>query len=267
METPDYITLNRDSWNKRTDYHLTSAFYDLENFKSGANTLTEIESPLLGDLQGKTVLHLQCHFGQDTLSLARLGAKVTGVDLSDNAIENAKKLATQLNLEAEFICCNLYDLPEHLDKQFDVVFTSYGTIGWLPDLQAWAKIVAQFLKPGGQFVFAEFHPVVWMYDNDFSHIAYSYFKTEPIVEEESGTYADKTAPITHTCVTWNHGLSEVVNSLLQNNLELNLLNEYNFSPYDCMSNMEQVAPNRYQLKFAGDKLPLVYALVATKKTS
>lgn len=265
METIDYVTLNRESWNKRTDYHLTSEFYDNENFKKGANSLTEIELPLLGNLQGKTVLHLQCHFGQDTLSLARLGAKVTGVDLSDNAIKNARKLAAELNLEAEFICCNLYDLPQHLSQQFDVVFTSYGTVIWLPDLDSWAKIISKFLKPGGKFVFAEFHPVVWMYDNDFSRIEYSYFKTEPIIEEETGTYADKAAPITQTCVTWNHSLSEVLNSLLQNGLELILLNEYNFAPYNCLNHLEQVAEKRFQIKHFGDKVPLVYALVATKK--
>ncbi len=264
-EQPDYLTLNRESWNQRTEHHLKSAFYDNENFKKGASSLNEIELELLGDLEGKSVLHLQCHFGQDTLSLARLGAKVTGVDLSDKAIESARQLAEELNLEAEFICCNLYDLPQHLNRQYDLVFTSYGTIMWLPELEPWAKIIHDFLKPGGKFVFVEFHPAVWMYDDDFTHIQYSYFKTEPIIEEETGTYADKNAAIKQTCVTWNHSLSEVVNNLLQNNLTLNLLNEYDYAPYNFLSHTEKIGEKRYQISKFGNKLPLVYALVATKK--
>lgn len=265
MHALDYIALNRESWNQRTDHHLNSAFYDNENFKRGASSLNEIELELLGDLKGKSVLHLQCHFGQDTLSLARLGAKVTGVDLSDNAIKNAKKLAAELNLEAEFICCNLYDLPRHLDRAFDVVFTSYGTIMWLPELMPWAEIISRFLKPGGRFVFAEFHPFIWMYDNDLEQIEYSYFKAGPIVEEETGTYADKNAPIKQTCVTWNHSMSEVVNSLLQNNLELKLLNEYDYAPYPFVNHTEKIGEKRYQIRRFGNKLPLVYGLVAQKK--
>jgi ubiquinone/menaquinone biosynthesis C-methylase UbiE len=111
-------------------------------------------------------LHLQCHFGQDTLSMSRMGAQTTGVDLSDKAIDAARKLNQEINQQATFICCNIYDLPQHLDQQFDIVFTSYGTIGWLPDLNQWAALIARYLKPGGKFVFAEFHPVVWMFDND-----------------------------------------------------------------------------------------------------
>src|SRR5690606_20725019 len=119
------------------------------------------------NLKDKKVLHLQCHFGQDSISLARLGASVVGVDLSDKAIEQAQHIAQELNADARFICCDIYDLPKHLNEQFDIVFTSYGTIGWLPDLDKWASVIHHFLKPGGQFIFAEFHPVVWMFDNDF----------------------------------------------------------------------------------------------------
>ena len=169
----NYININRESWNNKTEIHLKSEFYDVDNFIKGQTSLNSIELDLLGDISGKSILHLQCHFGQDSISLSRLGAKVTGVDLSDKAIESAKKFAKETNADATFICCDIYDLSNHLDQQFDIVFTSYGTIGWLPDLDKWAKIVSKFLKPNGQFVFAEFHPVVWMFDDNFENIKYN----------------------------------------------------------------------------------------------
>jgi len=129
----NYIEVNRNSWNNRTESHLKSEFYDLEGFLNGKNSLNEIELNLLGDIKGKTILHLQCHFGQDTISLSRLGAEVTGIDLSDKAIESAKQIAKNTTSNVKFICCDIYDLPNHLKEKFDVVFTSYGTIGWLPD--------------------------------------------------------------------------------------------------------------------------------------
>ena len=152
----NYIEINRESWNHRTEVHLKSEFYDLEGFIKGKSSLNPIELNLLGDIAGKRILHLQCHFGQDTISLSRLGAEVTGVDFSDKAIESAKKIADQTGSSAKFICCDIYDLPDHLDEKFDIVFTSYGTIGWLPDLDKWAKIVSNYLKPNGTFVFVEF---------------------------------------------------------------------------------------------------------------
>ena len=150
-------------------------FYDLDNFVKGKTSLNSIELDLLGDVKGKTILHLQCHFGQDTISLSRLGAEVTGIDLSDKAIQSAQQIAKDTHSNANFICCDIYDLPNHLDKQFDIVFTSYGTIGWLPDLDKWANIVSHYLKPNGQFVFVEFHPVVWMFDDNFEKIGYNDF--------------------------------------------------------------------------------------------
>lgn len=165
----NYLEINRKSWNNRVDAHLASDFYDVNGFLQGKSSLNDIELQLLGDLNGKEVLHLQCHFGQDSLSMARLGAKVTGVDLSDKAIDAARNLAEQTHLAADFICCDLYELPQQLDKQFDVVFSSYGTIGWLPDLDKWAAVISCFLKPGGRLV-PKIHPVVWMFDDAFSEI-------------------------------------------------------------------------------------------------
>lgn len=210
----DYIAINKKLWDERTKHHVTSAFYDRESFLKGKSSLEDIELKLLGDVKGKSILHLQCHFGQDSLSLARMGANVTGVDLSSEAVNIAQQTASQLHLDAEFICCNIYDLPQHLDKQFDIVFTSYGTIGWLPDMKAWADIIARYMNPDGTFVFVEFHPFIWMLDNGFSKIEYAYFNKETIIENEEGTYADKDADIHLQSMSWNHSLHEVFKALL-----------------------------------------------------
>lgn len=261
----NYIEVNRNSWNNRTESHLKSEFYDLEGFLNGKNSLNEIELNLLGDIKGKTILHLQCHFGQDTISLSRLGAEVTGIDLSDKAIESAKQIAKNTTSNVKFICCDIYDLPNLLKEKFDVVFTSYGTIGWLPDLDKWAKVVSNFLKPNGQFVFVEFHPVVWMFDNNFEEIGYRYFNSGAIIETENGTYADKTADITQEYVTWNHGLSEVINSLTNNGLEIKSLNEFDFSPYNCFNKTIEFEPKKYRIEHLDNKIPMVYSINAVKK--
>ena len=261
----NYIEINRESWNNRTDAHLDSEFSDLDGFKNGNTSLNDIELDLLGDIKGKSILHLQWHFGQDSLSLSRLGAEVTGVDLSDKAIQSAKKLAKETNTDTTFICSDIYDLPNHLEKEFDIVFTSYGTIGWLPDLDKWAKVVSIFLKPNGKFVFVEFHPVVWMFDDNFENIAYRYFNSGAIVEIESGTYADKNADITQDYVMWNHGFSEVLNSLITNGLEINSLDEYDYSPYNCFNKTIEIAPKKFRIEHIGDKIPMVYSVLATKK--
>jgi len=261
----NYLEINKHSWNNRLEAHLQSDFYDVEGFLQGKSSLNRIELDLLGNIQGKKILHLQCHFGQDSLSLARLGAQVTGVDLSDKAIAKARELATQMNLEATFICCDIYDLPKYLDSQFDIVFTSYGTIAWLPDLDKWGKLISKFLKPSGKFVFAEFHPVVWMFDDYFERIAYNYFNAGAIAETENGTYADKNAAIRQEYVCWNHSLSEVVGSLLRNELEILSLHEYDYSPHNCFNNTIESEPQKYRIKHLDNKIPMVFAIVARKK--
>ena len=263
-ENHNYIELNRASWNNRTPSHMASEFYDVEGFLKGNTSLNQIELELLGDIKGKSILHLQCHFGQDTISLGRLGAKVTGVDLSDKAIDGAIDLAKKANIDAEFICCDIYDLPNHLDKEFDMVFTSYGTIGWLPDMDKWAKIVSKYLKPNGNFVFAEFHPVVWMFDDDFTEVKYTYHQSEPIMETEEGTYADKKADIKQDYITWNHGMGEVINSLIENGLAITSLKEYDYSPYNCFNKTIEIAPKKFRISHLDNKIPMVYSVTAIK---
>jgi len=257
----DYIDVNKRLWNERTRVHLNSEFYNVEAFLKGKSSLNDIELALLGNVSGKSILHLQCHFGQDTLSLARMGAEVTGVDLSDEAIAAAVRLAKQVAADATFICCNIYELPDHLDRQFDIVFSSYGTIGWLPDLKKWAALIARYLKPGGMFVFAEFHPVVWMFDNSLDYVQYPYFNKEAIVEYEQGTYADKDAPIQLESVGWNHSLDEVLQCLLDEGLQLKKFREYDYSPYNIFPGMVEVSTGRFMVEKIKGMLPLAYALV------
>lgn len=261
----NYLHINRQSWNGRVEAHLQSEFYDVAGFLEHKNSLKSIELDLLGDVAGKEILHLQCHFGQDTLSLAHLGAVVTGVDLSDKAITAAQELAHRTQLQAEFICSDLYELPQHLHQKFDIVFTSYGTIGWLPDLDKWAKVIAHFLKPNGRLVFVEFHAVVWIFDDYFQKVAYNYFNDGAIVETENGTYADRKAAITQKYVMWNHPISDVFNSLIRNGLELNSFDEYDYSPYDCFRETEEFETGKFRVKHLGNKIPMVYALTATRK--
>ncbi|WP_018627059.1 class I SAM-dependent methyltransferase [Niabella aurantiaca] len=261
----DYLAINKASWNKKVRFHLESDFYDVAGFINGASSLNDIELNLLGNIAGKRILHLQCHFGLDSISLARMGAQVTGIDLSDKAIEAADDLAAKTQTAIRFICCDLYDLPNHLNETFDIVFTSYGTIGWLPDLDRWASVIATFLKPGGRFVFAEFHPVVWMFDDEFNKIGYNYFNTGPITETYSGTYADRNADLNQEYVTWNHGSAEVLSSLLRNGLKLTAFEEFDYSPYNCFRHTEEIAPKKYRIQHLGNKIPMVFALMAVKR--
>ena len=172
MDYNYYFDANKEAWNKKTALHKDSAFYDLASFKAGKSSLNKLEVEELGDVKGKTLLHLQCHFGMDTLSWANEGANATGIDISDEAIKLAKDLSNELAIPAEFICCNLYDTTKFTKRKFDIVFTSYGAIGWLPDLDKWAQQISQSLKPGGIFYIAEFHSIMWMMDDDFTFIKY-----------------------------------------------------------------------------------------------
>lgn len=260
----DYLEINRNSWNAKVEPHLKSDFYFVEEFLHGRTSLNTIELELLGDVKGKEILHLQCHFGQDSISLSRMGAKVTGIDLSDKAIETAKNLAQKCGTDTEFIVSDVYDLPNVLDQKFDIVYTSYGTIGWLPDLEKWAKVISHFLKPGGKFVFVEFHPVVWMFDDDFTFVKYNYFNEKPIVETHEGTYADQSANIVQDYVMWNHPLSDVLNNLIKEDLKIEYFEEYDWSPYACFRHNEEFEKGKYRIPQFGNKVPHVFSVVAGK---
>ena len=261
----NYQSHNRDAWNKRVAAHLESDFYDLEGWKAGKTSLNDIELELLGDVKGKSILHLQCHFGQDSLSLARMGADVVGVDLSDKSIAAARKLNDELSLNVEFVESDVLELIGKIDRQFDLVFTSYGTIGWLPDLDRWAETIAHHLTPGGKLVFVEFHPVVWMFDDAFEKVEYRYFKDEPIIETNKGTYTESKLEFEKKEISWNHGLAEVFKALENNGLILKSFDEFDYSPYNCFSGMKKLADRKFIIEKHGNKLPMVYSLTATKK--
>lgn len=260
-----YFEANKNLWNQRTVVHKDSSFYDLAGFKAGETVLTSIELSELGVVKGKKILHLQCHFGMDSLNWARLGAEVTGIDLSDEAVKVAKQLNEELKLNAKFICCNVYDLEEHLNEKFDIVFTSYGVIGWLPDLDKWAEIIAHYLKPGGIFYMAEFHPVLWMFDDEFTHIKYAYENLEVIVTENEGTYTDRNADIKGKEYSWNHSISEVLNALISAGLKIEMFNEHMYSPYGCFRNTIESEKGHWYIKGMEGKIPMVYSVRATKQ--
>ena len=266
MNDQEAFNANRDLWNAMAEVHVRSAFYDVESFIAGRNSLTDLEIELLGDVRGRDLLHLQCHFGQDTLSLARMGAAVTGLDLSDVAIEKARELTDRCGLKAQWIRANVLDLQPALEKKFDIVFTSYGTIGWLPDLKGWAANIHRYLKPGGRFVFVEFHPVIWMFDNEFKRIEHSYFNRRPIVEMQKGSYADKDAPIEMEAHGWNHSLADVIGALLAAGLRLDRFTELDGSPHDCFAGTVKGSDGLHRINGFAGKLPIVYALVCSKIT-
>jgi SAM-dependent methyltransferase len=182
MNLAKAFNTNRETWNKKVAIHAASDFYDLDSFKKGASSLNCFELEALGDVRGRSMLHLQCHFGQDTLSWQRKGAMCTGIDISEAAIQLAQDLNSELDLDANFVCCNVLDTSKYVSEKFDIVFTSYGTIGWLPDLKPWAQMVYERLKPGGIFYIVEFHPIAWMYDYTDSppELLYGYHHTEAI---------------------------------------------------------------------------------------
>jgi SAM-dependent methyltransferase len=261
----NYQSINRRLWNARTPFHVTSSFYDVPGFIKNPFSLKEIEVGFLGEIRGRTVLHLQCHFGQDTISLGKLGGQAIGLDFSETAINEARQLANATGSDAAFVCADVYEAPKTLGRTFDVVFSSYGAIGWLPDLRAWGRVVADLLKTGGRFVFAEFHPFVWTFSGDFSKVKHSYFNTAPIVETTAGTYADTAAGIGLPSVGWNHPLKDVLAGLLEAGLSLRRFEEYDYSPYNCFQNTVEVSPGRFMIKGMEGKLPMVYALEAIKQ--
>lgn len=266
MEHSDKFEINRKTWNAKVGVHEKSEFYDLANFKKGKPSLNKYELDALGDIYGKSLLHLQCHFGQDTLSLARMGTKCTGIDISDEGIKLAKQLNAELKLDANFVCCNVLDTSEYVSEKFDIVFTSYGTIGWLPDLKPWARMISERLKAGGFFYIVEFHPIAWMFDYTVSPpvMKYGYHQKEPIYEEYEGTYADPNSKMISKEYGWNHSLGEVITSLSEAGLNIEYLKEHDASPYDIFPGLMKNVSGMFEL--TNKMYPLIFEIKAIKKT-
>jgi len=254
----DYLKINKETWDKRTATHLTSDFYDVDGFLNGNSSLKQIELDELTDIKGKSLLHLQCHFGLDTLSWARKGANVTGVDLSSEAINQANILKQKTALKADFICSDVYAFGENSKQQYDIVFTSYGAVCWLPDIELWAETVASQLKPGGTFYMVEFHPIYDLISG------YSYFnKTEPDLEDEE-TYTENAEEQSLATALWSHTLGDVVSALINVGINIQHLHEFPFSPFNCFKDMHEKQPGKFYLSHKKQNIPLVYSILGNK---
>lgn len=259
----EYVQINRELWNAKTPVHVDSEFYDMASFRKSGNSLKHIELEELPDINGKKILHLQCHFGQDSISLANLGGCVTAIDLSPVAIEKAKELSKELGTEVTFIESNVYDVSGTVQGQFDLVFASYGTICWLDNLDDWAKVIADKLKPGGQFYFIEFHPFIDALDDNYLAFGYPYFNESAIKSQTSGTYADQQADIGVKGYFWNHPISEVINALTSNGLQLNFFNEYPYTTWPCFPKLKKIDDEKWAFEHL-NSVPMLYSLLATK---
>lgn len=265
----DYLNTNREKWDELTGIHARSEHYDVEGFKAGGTRLHAYEIAELGDVTGKSLLHLMCHFGLDTMSWARLGAKATGVDFSQEAVDLGDSLAQELGLDASFIQSDVYELPDRLQGEFDIVYTSRGVLGWLPDLDAWAKVVAHFLKPGGLFYLTEIHPFAQIFDDrpDVKELrpAYPYFhRKEPMPFIVQGTYADHDAKVEHPLeFGWVHHLGEVLTAIASAGLHLEFMHEFPYTHWD-KSFLELQPDGTYRYPPKRGELPLTFSLAATK---
>ena len=230
----DEMGVNRLYWEEAVPIHVRSAFYDVDGFRAGRCTLDPVVESELGDVAGLKLLHLQCHFGMDSLSLARRGAVVTGLDYSAAAIAAARELAQAIAVPARFVECNIYDAQAAIDDRFDLVFTSWGVLGWLPDLRGWARIVAHFLKPGGRFVIVESHPAIHWFDDrpaaaDAPFTAIYPYRGDGRAElyDEPGTYADRDATLVNTKeYFWRHSLGDIVSAIAAAGLRIDSLTEH-----------------------------------------
>lgn len=276
----DYFKANAEHWDQLAAINVKSDFYNVKHFKEGTLSLLPIEREELGDVAGRSLLHLQCHFGLDTLSWARLGARVTGVDLSGESIRLARSLAAELDIEARFIQSNIYHLPDRLDETFDLVFTSYGVLCWLPDLKAWAELIARYLKPGGTFYMVELHPFVNIFNTDRDvdrlEVRWPYFAAaEPERFEPEEAYADRTAAVTTEFYEWDHTLGAVLNALIGAGLKLEFLHEFPTCCYDRYPFMEKGEDGLWRMKkgtgeipgAAPGAVPLMFSVKAVKEPS
>lgn len=260
------IETNRRQWDERTAIHVPSAFYDVEGFRQGRSTLKPVELAELGDVADKRLLHLQCHFGLDTLSWARRGAKATGLDFSEEAIAVARRLADEVGLDADFVCSDIYELPSNLDGVFDIVFTSYGVLAWLPDLKGWAEVIAHFLDERGVFYIVENHPVGWMCDEQDGKLVVidPYFDVGPVEVAARGTYAEPEAMLSNaTSYQWQHSLSDVINALIGVGLQIEFLHEFPFTTWQRLPSMVRGEDGWWRIPDRND-LPLLFSLRARK---
>jgi SAM-dependent methyltransferase len=255
--------LNRAWWDERVALHVRGDFYDVESFRRGRDALRPFELEEVGDVAGRSLVHLQCHFGLDTLSWARHGARVTGLDFSGPAVEAARRIAADVGLEAEFVQADLYDAPQALGgRRYDIVYTGLGALNWLPDVRRWAAVIGSLLAPGGFLYLSEFHPFAHVFgDHDFT-IEYDYFHSR-LEFDEPGTYADLRAPTEHNRTEeWQHPLGDVVSAVIDAGLTLELLHEHDYTLFPRWPFLEKSGFDTYRLPEGRPRLPLMYSLRA-----
>jgi SAM-dependent methyltransferase len=261
----EYIETNRLNWDDRVPIHLVSKFYDVASFKAGRSTLMPVERNEIGDVRGKTLLHLQCHFGMDTLSWAREGSIVTGVDFSGPAIEAARSLANELQIDARFVESDVYKLPTVLSGSFDIVFASYGVLCWLPDLPAWFRIAADYLNPGGVFYIIDGHPIADMLADDEIKMTFPYQGSQALPSESDDTYTDQQSPVEHTLIyEFSHGVGEIIGSAVDAGLEIEFFHEFTEGFWPRLPQMQKRDDGFYELPDNRLELPFMFSLRARK---
>jgi SAM-dependent methyltransferase len=262
----DWRDLNRAWWDERVPVHVASNFYDAEGFKAGKSHLRPFELDEVGDVTGRSLVHLQCHFGLDTLSWARRGARVTGLDFSEPAMAAARRLAADTGLDAEFVHSDVYEAPSALGgRRFDIVYTGLGALNWLPDLTRWARTAAGLVAPGGFFYLAEFHPLTQvMADEDLS-FERSYFDRTGTRWDDDFTYTDGPAKLSDTITwEWNHGLGDVVSALIDAGLRIEMLHEHDFTLFERWPWLQRHDDGTYRFPPDRPTIPLIYSVRARK---
>jgi SAM-dependent methyltransferase len=261
----DWRGLNRGNWDDRVPVHLASDFYDLEGFRAGSSSLRPFEAAEAGDLTGKRLVHLQCHVGLDTLSWARNGALVTGLDFSEPAIEAARSLAASLGIDASFVAADVYDAVAALDgRRFDVVYTGTGALVWLPDIPRWARVVAAVLEPGGFLYLVEGHPFAEIMDDaEGAAVVRDYFDDKPRVEDYPYSYTDGPALERTVSVQFQHQLGQVVTALAAEGLRIDFLNEHDFDVFQRFESLERHG-GQYRFPAGRPRIPMMFSLRATR---
>ena len=264
----EHRELNRRWWDERVPIHTASGFYDVEAFRSGASSLQPFELEELGDVAGKRLVHLQCHFGLDTLSWARLGASVVGLDFSEPAVTAANALATETGLDGRFVQSDVYDAVHALGgERFDIVYTGLGALNWLPDLRRWSAVVGSLLAEGGFLYLAEFHPFADVFADEDLTVEYDYFHDPAGIrlEDDGGTYADLTARtsvnVTHE---WSHPISEVLTAVLGAGLHLELFHEHDYTVSPRWPHLVSDDGRTFRQPEGTPRLPLMFSLRARR---
>jgi SAM-dependent methyltransferase len=271
----DYLAVNLANWEERAPAHAASPDYAVQRFVDDPSFLSEVvrfDRPRLGDIAGCETVHLQCHIGTDTLSLARLGARITGLDFSPAALEQARRLAEQTGAPARFVQSDVYRALEVLDPGgFDLVYTGVGALCWLPDVTRWAGVVAGLLKPGGRLFIREGHPMLWSLDEDHTDrlvVDYPYFEQDaPLDFVEEGTYVKTDTSFTaNRSLVWNHGLGEIASALIDAGLELTGLAEHDSVPWEALpGQMTKDADGEWRLSERPERLAATYTVQARRR--